>query len=478
MPQIEGLIASQAFERIRDRIGEILADEIANQAELDEEHGSDIEATVYIERSAAFGHTELPAVNVMLARGQYGGDGGDNAITSDGTYNYNIDCYCLSKSKVIDGETNQGDQLASVKLHRLLGVVRAILRNARYKTLGFATPYIMQVKVGDIQLSDQLNINDTLNVMMGRLTLIVRVAENHELIEPSLIAGYDTQVKLGLTDKGYVFSGAGSPAPQPSYGGEVFLNDISFGIVEVNDSLNITVVNTNNEPVGEKIGDAWVVPVGGDSEIDLTINNSIFSTLTESPSNVVVENTVLTQVGSKVGNNWRVTDSTAIVKNSAGTTIATENIPAEVSEEIVIADTIATAKNSANTTLATATQVAGVATTVTVLDITVTDSDESTYSHPAGENVVCTPQIKSLTSNFYFEATDDLSPLITIVTATAGTYTAIADDGASGTITVDIDGAGFGAFVNPTTLTVGQTFQVKRTITTAAGSVTLTGTYV
>lgn len=219
---------------------------------------------------------------------------------------------------------------------------------------------------------------------------------------------------------------------------------------------------------------------GGISEIALTINSDTFATLTTDPTDITVENSASTEVGSKVGSNWRVGDSTAVVKNSAGTTIATESIPAEVSENITIADTTATAKNSANTTIGTATQIAGVATTVTVADITKTDSDGTTSSVPAGVNVTCTPQVKSLTAYFNIHAVSTTSDLITVDANNllAGTYTATANDGSSGTITFSINGGAYAAFSNPTTLALGDTIRIQRTVTTADGWVTLTGTYV
>jgi len=210
---------------------------------------------------------------------------------------------------------------------------------------------------------------------------------------------------------------------------------------------------------------------GGISEIDLTINSAAFTTLTTDPSDITVENTASSEVGSKVGSNWQIGDSTAVIKNSAGTTIHTESIPAEVSENITIADTTATAKNSANTTIGTAAQVAGVNTTVTVADITVTDSDGSTSSVPAGVNVTCTPQVYSIKAVFPLGL--NFTDTFTIDSDSAATYTSTTNDGSSGTITISINAGAYAAFVNPTTLAVNDTIKFQRTTTTAAGWVKL-----
>lgn len=58
-----------------------------------------------------------------------------------------------------------------------------------------------------------------------------------------------------------------------------------------------------------------------------------------------------------------------------------------------------------------------------------------------------------------------------------GTYTSITDDGSSGTITIDVDGGGFAPFSSPLNLVDGNIITVKRTISTAEGSVKITGTH-
>jgi len=76
-----------------------------------------------------------------------------------------------------------------------------------------------------------------------------------------------------------------------------------------------------------------------------------------------------------------------------------------------------------------------------------------------------------------FESGDNEMLILTIDADNAGTYTAITDDGSSGTITVDINGGGYAAFVNPTVLAVSDTIKFKRTVTTALGFAKISGTY-
>jgi len=116
--------------------------------------------------------------------------------------------------------------------------------------------------------------------------------------------------------------------------------------------------------------------------------------------------------------------------------------------------------------------------TVVIPNITFTDSDGTTSSVPSVQNVTCTPQVKSLFIKFGFEISDDETGVLTIDADNAGTFTSTSDDGSSGTITYNVNGAGFAAFSNPTALAIGDTIAVKRTVTTALGYAKITGTYV
>ena len=58
-----------------------------------------------------------------------------------------------------------------------------------------------------------------------------------------------------------------------------------------------------------------------------------------------------------------------------------------------------------------------------------------------------------------------------------GQLLSITDDGGSGTITLNINGGGYGAFAPPLNVVAGDQILIKRTITTNFGSVKLQGTY-
>jgi hypothetical protein len=196
---INTIIPPQSFEIVRDRIGRILADELLNQLVITGD--TDLNVGNYIERTLQFDKVKLPAVNVMLAEGTYGGQ---TVIQSDGTYRYYIDVYVKSKSS----DTDPGDQHAMRKLHRLLGVCRAILEDARYKTLAFTTPpgFIMNRHIESLQIQNpNQKEHDATNSVMGRLIMSVKVPEVTSYIIPKTILEYVTNVRLDSTDEGYTW---------------------------------------------------------------------------------------------------------------------------------------------------------------------------------------------------------------------------------------------------------------------------------
>lgn len=195
---ITDIIASQAFEVVRDRIGTIIKEEVENQYALSNEPA--LNATIWNERFVPFDKEEIPAVNVMFDRMDFSQQ---DQRQTNGTCIYYIDCYTNSKSS----DTDRGDVKAKVKLHRLLGVCRAILEDPKYKRLGFnSIPLIMNRKVSSIGIAPP-DHNDGLSSVMGRLVFEVKLPETTAFIEPTALADFETTIKLVLTDKGYRYVG-------------------------------------------------------------------------------------------------------------------------------------------------------------------------------------------------------------------------------------------------------------------------------
>ena len=191
-------IPAQNFELVRDRIATILADEISAQA-LIAPLTPELDATVHLERFVPFDKVDMPCVNVVFANGNYDNQ---NTLTADGIYKYNIDVYTKSKTIGTDG----GDKLATIKLHSLLGMIRAILENPQYRTLAFAPPSLQRVTVVDIAVEQPQNTQDGSSVIMGRLTFDVSVCEGTHLQTANNISGWETSVQMDETPQGYQFS--------------------------------------------------------------------------------------------------------------------------------------------------------------------------------------------------------------------------------------------------------------------------------
>ena len=194
MAKITTAIPLQSFEIVRNRIGEILKEEFHNQSVLDG-NNKDIDPEVYLERLVPFDKTDLPVINVALATGTLEEH---TAKQSNATYTYYIEAYTRAASN----DNNYGDVLAMFKLHRLLGIARAILEDTRYITLGFMNPFIIRRYVSEIVVGG-IGKDELENVVIGRLSLVVQVPEGVALPQPRTMDGFTTQVKLELTDKGY-----------------------------------------------------------------------------------------------------------------------------------------------------------------------------------------------------------------------------------------------------------------------------------
>lgn len=115
--------------------------------------------------------------------------------------------------------------------------------------------------------------------------------------------------------------------------------------------------------------------------------------------------------------------------------------------------------------------------TVTSADITVTDSDGSTFTSVSNVDVTCTPESNDINLKGVFDVDVEDMPQLTIDSDSAGTYTSISDDGASGTITISVNGGAYAAFSSPLALVATDTLDVKRTTFTASGYYKLTGTF-
>lgn len=224
------------------------------------------------------------------------------------------------------------------------------------------------------------------------------------------------------------------------------------------------------------------------SQYEHPANKPVICTPSASPAEAVLKNSAGTTISTTsidpgTSQDIPAPDATAVLKDTDGATLSTTAIPSNTSADIEAPDGDITLQNSAGTTLGLTSVKSGGALIIVESDATAVVKDQNgntldTEAIPAGasEDIVITlPQAIDVVFN-PLAIGNDTSGLWTNAGTTA-TFTSISDDGSSGTITVSVNGGSYAAFSNPTVITNGQTLQVKRTITTGVGTVTVTGTY-
>ncbi len=299
MSVINEAIVTRNFEVVRDRIGEILADELPNQATLNSL--TYLDATVWNERFIPFSYAEMPSVNVSVL---------DKTLDSytqyedDQTVVFNIDIHMSAKTV----GSERGDVRSMHRLQRLSGVVYGILMHNRYKTLGFApNTIVMNRHVEKLSIGQPEETNDATSVTMARITYAVRIADGTQTPEPVLIDGYQTQVQLEETDSGYLWGGGSGAVPPPVCDGVRFeINDTFIADLDSGITFNLPVLNTNSTEVGSMVGSEYII-----EDTTLNVNGTLFDSY---PSAEDIDFKILNdddvEVGAKDGVVWRVPSAT------------------------------------------------------------------------------------------------------------------------------------------------------------------------
>ena len=200
--KIQNIIGPSAEELIRDRIKEILDTEFANQAVLCAAHDPVIPfdvPSVFTERYVAVDQQEGSVIVVRLYDGLFTNK---DQESQNGDYQFFIDCYSYSE------QIGSADAyyLSEAKTQRLMALVRSILQDTSYRTLGF-TPTakggfmsIRAVNVPQIKVGTRVDMPDALAETCGRVIMSVDVAE---YVEAKATAAFL---------ESYSFIGVGVPA--------------------------------------------------------------------------------------------------------------------------------------------------------------------------------------------------------------------------------------------------------------------------
>lgn len=251
--------------------------------------------------------------------------------------------------------------------------------------------------------------------------------------------------------------------------------------IDIKPTTNATLADTDIEPISCDDATA-VLKNSTNTTINTTeIASGATANITAPDGTAILKDTdnatlSTTLIPSNTSANITAPNGGITLQNSAGTILGLTSVKSGGALAIVEADATAVLKNSTGGVIDTEAIPAGASEDITVADVAWTDSDGSAEATPYGNAITCTAQIKALELLFGFDSGDDTSALATN-TGTTWTLASLAQDGSSGTITVSVNGAAYATFVNPTTITNGQTVRVKRTSTGSAGSVTITGTY-
>lgn len=185
-------IDQQNFEKIRDNIGQIIADELAGQT-----YATELGVTVWNERFIQFDQSELPAVNVSYNQTSFE----DYEPTAQqGVNTYHIDVHASAPHT----DSEKGDEVANSRVKRLAGIIRYILMSQENRFLGF-DPGTIQTKVIETIETGKISDQDTVHTIVARIVFRVKANESVQKVPPTTQEKTVTQVKLNETEKGYLY---------------------------------------------------------------------------------------------------------------------------------------------------------------------------------------------------------------------------------------------------------------------------------
>ena len=191
-------IGIQGFEVVANRIGSILAEEIANQQAI---QGFEEDVELYLERIEPFSKEQDVMITTAFREASYEGQ---TTRDSQGQYIYFIDVFC---SGMGEGDISPSI-IAKNKLFRYVGLVRYILSSGKYLTLGLPPGLIGGKYIEKITIdTDYSNFGNHSNydgsfIRFARIIFRVRVQENQLLWEGVEMQGNTTNVTLDNTGEG------------------------------------------------------------------------------------------------------------------------------------------------------------------------------------------------------------------------------------------------------------------------------------
>jgi hypothetical protein len=191
-------IGEQGFEKVANRIAEILTIEIANQVTI-QSFPETVEG--YLERIEPFDKSEDVMFSVALREDNFDGY---TQKDSQGGAMFFIDLFCSGY-----GEGSDVPSIVSAKkMYRYAGLIRYILSSGKMPTLGFPPGLIGGKYIKKFMVdTDYSNFGNHSNydgayIRFCRFIFIVRVQENQQLWEGIPLQGNTTNISYEDTPKG------------------------------------------------------------------------------------------------------------------------------------------------------------------------------------------------------------------------------------------------------------------------------------
>jgi hypothetical protein len=203
------IIPDGGQDLIRDRIALVLMNEFNNQA-INFYNTACEHVEFWAERIVPVDKSEIKKGDVIMLNSWKGEYNNKDVNYEDGVYKFAIGI--VTGSPTIGGIP--GDTLAGKRLTKLIGIIRYILSDAIYETLLFPRPFILNTQVTGFNIN-RFDEIDALTTAEGQIIFTVRAGEANTDITALKLTGAYTQVKIGITDKGYqyVFEEGGDPIP-------------------------------------------------------------------------------------------------------------------------------------------------------------------------------------------------------------------------------------------------------------------------
>lgn len=209
MAQIDYIIGESNLEKVRTKIAEILADELANQKSLIEALTeptdeqiltlNSIPDKVYEERFVRISESEYTILNVTIMNQPMSALTGFQQQTD--VARINIEAYSQANASSEQG----GDTAATLKLHRLIMLCRHIIMAPEYYTLGFEKGIIGSRVASDIEIYQPDEGMDNGYVISGKFTMQVKIIERNNSMQGVELQESATTHRLNDSDKGYYY---------------------------------------------------------------------------------------------------------------------------------------------------------------------------------------------------------------------------------------------------------------------------------